>query len=220
MNLRVPRGDGTRSVPDTFSYENHVMKSHWLTLVLVFAAATTAVAGENLLRNPAFESGPEKGGPPASWQSAGDPKYVTQELTLDTGREGRRCIRLRCTRFEQANAACHAMICQMGVPVQQGKTYRVAFWARGEDIRGETVSVALSDTSAWSNCGLQGMFVPGPEWSRHELAFRRHSRLHGDPLPDLVHFDGSLWLDEVLFEEARGPLRRPGNAVPAGGPGT
>ena len=64
------------------------------------------------------------------------------------------------------------MICQMGVPVRQGKTYRVAFWARGEDIRGETVSVALFDTSAWSNCALQGMFLPGPEWSRHELAFR------------------------------------------------
>ncbi|MGO8752010.1 MAG: carbohydrate binding domain-containing protein [Thermoguttaceae bacterium] len=193
------------------------MKSHWLTLVLGCAAATTAVAGENLLWNPAFQSGAEKGGPPASWQSAGDSKYVTQELTLDTGREGRRCVRLRCTRFEQANAACHAMICQMGVPVRQGKTYRVAFWARGEDIRGETVSVALSDTSAWSNCGLQGMFVPGPEWSRHEMAFRATHDCTMTRFQIWFNSTGSLWLDEVLFEETRGPLRRPGNAVPAGG---
>jgi hypothetical protein len=185
--------------------------------VLLGLAAATAAAGENLLRNPGFQPGGGRPGAPADWQAAGDSTYVKQELSLDSGRQGRRCARLRCTRFEQANAACHAMICQMGVPVRRGKTYRVTFWARGEDILGETVSVALSDTSAWSNCGLAGMFVPGPEWTRQEFAFRATHDCTTTRFQIWFASTGTLWLDQPVFEEARGPLRRPGKVIPSAG---
>ena len=115
--------------------------------------------------------------------------------------------RRRHERGTESGTICHAMICQMGVPVRQGKTYRVAFWARGEDIRGETVSVAFSDTSAWSNCALQGMFLPGPEWSRHELAFRANhdctaTRLN-TPRISLREMKGHLAEQDVQCEGPR-----------------
>ena len=54
------------------------------------------------------------------------------------------------------------MLCQMGVSVRRGTVYRVSLWARAEGIRADIVSIALSDTSVWTTCGLNGSFAGGP----------------------------------------------------------
>lgn len=190
---------------------------HGLALLL-WLAATAAWAGTNLARNPSFEDGPDKRGGPAEWQASGDSRLVTQTLTLDQGRDGKRCARLACTRFEQRNAACHAMICQMGIPVKRGKSYRVAFWARAQDIASEVVSIALSDTSNWTNCGLQDGFAPTAAWTRYEFIFRAtHDCPQKSRFQIWFSSTGTLWLDDVVFEEAGAELARPGHVIPAKG---
>lgn len=188
-----------------------------LLALLLWLTATAAWAGTNLARNPSFEEGPDKQGGPAEWQASGDSRLVAQTLALDQGRDSRRCARLACTRIEQRNPACHAMICQMGIPVKRGKSYRVAFWARAQDIASEVVSLALSDTSVWTNCGLQDGFAPTAAWTRYEFVFRATR-----DCPQKSRFQiwflstGTLWLDDVVFEEAGADLARPGHVIPAG----
>lgn len=110
------------------------------------------------------------------------------------------------------------MICQMGVPVRSGRSYRVAFWARAEDIGSEAVSIALSDTSDWSNCGLQDAFLPTPEWTRYEFVFRATRDCAAQSrLQIWFNSTGTLWLDDVVFEEAPRDLRRPGHVIAADG---
>ena len=122
--------------------------------VVALCAAAAALAGTNLARNPSFESDADRDGAPDHWRCAGDPKLVAQTLALDKGRDGKRCARLACTRFGAGNPAAHVMLCQYGVPVRRGKAYRVTLWAKGSDVAGEMVSIALSDTAEWANCGL------------------------------------------------------------------
>ena len=83
-------------------------------LVASLCALAAIPSAENLVRNPSFEGGTDRHGAPAEWRASGDSRYLTQTLTLDRGRDGRACAKLSCTRFEHRNAACHAMICQMG----------------------------------------------------------------------------------------------------------
>ena len=172
----------------------------------------------SLVQNPSFEEDRERNGVPDGWLASGDSRYVAQTLSLDKGRDGKRCARLSCTRFEAANPAAHAMLCQMGVPVRRGVTYRVRFWARAENIASDVVSIALSDTSTWSNCGLEDFFMPTTEWAAYEFLFQATR-----DCPKASRFQiwfgstGTLWLDDVEFVEvdaSQSPLR-PGLVIPA-----
>jgi hypothetical protein len=185
--------------------------------LLLCAAAQPALADGNLVRNPSFDEGSDRNGAPGLWQSSGDGRLVTQSLTLERGRDGKQCAKLACTRFQAGNPAAHAMLCQMGVPVKRGKNYRVSFWARGEQIDAEVVSVALSDTTVWANCGLESSFTPTPQWTCYEFLFQATR-----DCPEKSRFQiwfpstGSLWLDDVTFEETGADLYRPGHVIPPG----
>ncbi len=190
---------------------------HFLGLLCIWAMAATALAETNLVRNPGFETDADRDGVPDEWRASGDDN-VTQKLTLDRGRDGNRCARLQCTRFTAVGPASHVMLCQMGVPVRRGKTYRVTFWARGQEITGDVVSIALSDTSVWANCGLEGAFAPTPEWKPYEFIFRAgRDCAERSRFQIWFNFTGTLWVDDVRFEEAGRDLHRPGDVIPAEG---
>ncbi len=192
----------------------------WILAAAVWGLAGPAPGQTNLVRNPSFEENRQKSGVPDAWQASGDPGRVTQQLSLDQGRDGKRCARLCCTRFEAGTPAAHAMLCQMGVPVRRGASYRVRFWARAEEIAGDVVSIALSDTSNWSNCGLEDSFAPAARWERYEFIFRAARDCAAATRFQLwFSSTGTLWVDDFEFAEvdpSQSPFR-PGRVIPAAG---
>ncbi len=189
----------------------------WFLVLCLFASGAFG-AGKNLVRNPGFELDADRDGVPDGWQAAGDAASVSQTLSLDVGRQGGRCARLTCTRFSRRTPASHAMVCQMDVPVGRGATYRVAFWAKAREIEAEVVSVALSDTRDWTNCGLNASFCPTSEWRPYEFIFTA-TRTVGSGTRFQIWFGstGTLWLDDVVFEQVGGDYPRPGHIVARGG---
>lgn len=183
---------------------------------MVWLATATVGAAENLVRNPGFEEPADRNGLPQAWQLSGNRQRVAQTLSVDRGRDGKQCGRLACTRFAAGTPDSHAMICQMGVPVKQGVSYRLTLWARAEALAGDTVDVALSDTSRWDNCGLQDSFAPGTDWARFEFFFRA-TRTCGESTRFQIWFNstGTLWLDDVELVELGRDVLRPGKVVSA-----
>lgn len=182
----------------------------YVLLTLAFCLGEQAsLAAENLIRNGSFEQDADGDDVPDSWRAAGD-HHVTQRLRLDAGRDDGRAARLQCTEFTDVGPASQAMIAQRGVPVRRGQQYRVTLWARAEDLEAGMVSIALADTSVWTNCGLQGAFAPGPEWQKYEFIFRAN-RDCGEASRFQMWFSstGTLWLDDVRFEKAGYELFRP-----------
>jgi hypothetical protein len=174
-------------------------------LVLVTAASCQA-AETNLVANGSFEQNQSKPGVPDAWSAAGNPA-VKQQLTLDTGRDGKRCAKLSCTEFSGDGPDFHAMICQVGqVSVQQGQWYRLTCWAKAEGIRGGAVEVALTDTRRWENAGLEEVFSPGAQWQQFDFLFRARSDLPavGSRLQFWFKGTGTLWLDDVVLAESVG----------------
>jgi hypothetical protein len=98
------------------------MKVPALLLCLGLTAASAGRAAEpNLVANGSFEQSRVKAGVPDDWSVAGG-RAVQQELTLDTGRNGKRCARLVCSAFADGGADAHAMICQVGkVGLRRGR---------------------------------------------------------------------------------------------------
>jgi hypothetical protein len=191
-----------------------------LAWAAVSLSASVAGGAGNLVRNPSFEEQSDRNGAPAAWQASGNPRRVAQTLRLDRGRDGKHCARLACTRFTGGTPDAHAMICQMGVPVRQGQSYRLVLWARAEKLEGDTVQVALSDTSNWSNCGLQESFAPTPQWSRCEFVFRA-TRTCSASTRFQIWFTstGALWLDDVELVEIGRDFYHPGQVIAAAGHG-
>jgi len=195
------------------------LKIKWLLLCLMSCAfAASALAETNAFRNPSFEVDGDSDGIPDEWRAAGDTRSVTQSLSFDRGRDGKRCTRLSCTRFRAESPASHAMLCQMGVPVRKGASYRVTLWARGEGIMNGIVSIDLKDTSTWASCGLRNYFTPGSEWERFEFLFRAtHDCSTKSRFQIWFNSTGTLWVDDVEFVDAGPEARRPGQIISAGG---
>lgn len=189
-----------------------MLSASYLMLLAIVAAEP-----QNLIRNPQFTE-QAKPGRPADWQTSGDSKRVEQRLSVEPGREGRAAARLTCTRIEPGSSASHAMLCQMGVPLAQGAQYRVSFWAKADGLADGVVSVALSDTSDWTNLGLQDQFRVGGQWSQYEgvLVATRNAE-------KTVRFQiwfgstGTLWIDDVRIERVVGSLYRPNHVIDSAG---
>lgn len=188
--------------------------ARWLIWAAVWLSAGVACAAENLVRNPSFEAAADQKGFPPAWQTSGNRQRVSQALSLDRGRDGKNCARLACTRFAGGTPDSHAMICQMGVPVKQGTSYRLTLWARAEALAGDVVQVALSDTSKWQNCGLQESFAPTSQWTKQEFIFRA-TRTCAASTRFQIWFNstGTLWLDDVELVEIGRDLYRPGQII-------
>ena len=188
--------------------------------LLIGAFTATAPGADNtanLVKNPGFEQDADGDGVPDAWRWAGDRRLVTQTLALDKGRDGHHSARLACSRYEPGNPAAHAMLCQMDVPVRRGKLYHVTLWAKAEKITSDVVFIALSDTSCWADCGLQDAFVPTPRWQRYEFIFRaKRDCLKAGRFQIWFQSTGTLWVEDVCFEEGGRDLYQPGNKIPAG----
>lgn len=190
----------------------------WLLLCLMSCAlAASALAEANAVRNASFELDADGDSVPDEWRAAGDSRFVTQSLSFDRGRDGKRCARLSCTRFRAKSPASHAMLCQMGVPVKRGSFYRVTLWARAEGIMEDIVSIDLKDTSTWASCGLRNYFTPGSEWERFEFLFRAPRDCSTKSRFQIwFNSTGILWVDDIEFVDAGPDARRPGQVIAAG----
>lgn len=146
----------------------------WVCFALLAATAVCgmarAAAPPNVVANGDFRQ--VEAGRPVAWEMSGDARSVAQTLTV--GAEGGRSFaRLSCTRFSPEGPASHAMVAQMGhVRLASGTAYEFSCRARQRGIRGSSISVAVSDMSDWSNCGLNKSLQVGGEWRVYRVVFR------------------------------------------------
>jgi hypothetical protein len=190
----------------TIRFATMLKRTLLLTFLVLNAAALGYAAETNLVANGSFEQSQIKPGVPDDWSSVGNPA-IQQQLTQDTGRDGKRCAKLACTAFDGDGPDFHAMICQVGkVSVRQGQWYRITFWAKAERIKGGSVDVALSDTRRWENAGLEEVFSPGAQWAQFEFVFRARNDLAASASRLQIWFKGTgtLWLDDVVLAESAG----------------
>ena len=181
------------------------MKTAFVCLSVGLGALAAGLAAEetNLVANGSFEGGQSKAGLPHGWSVSGN-REVQQQLSLDTGRDGRRCAKLECSKFTAGGPAHHAMICQVGqVSVRQGQWYRLTFWAKGRQIKEGAVQVALSNMDGWENAGLAEAFSPHASWERFEFLFRAKASVPAasSRLQFWFTSSGTLWLDDVTLSE-------------------
>jgi len=164
-------------------------------LILADGACPAGEAPANLVANGDFSA--VRDGRPAGWEASGDPKTV--DLALEAASDGGNpCARLVCTRCDGAGGWTHAMLLQMGVAVEAGRTYEFTCRARAEGLAGRTVAAAISDTAGWHPCGFETDLVVTPSWASYRRLFKA-SRSAGRSARLQIWYTepGTLYIDDV-----------------------
>ncbi|OHE82924.1 MAG: hypothetical protein A2107_14515, partial [Verrucomicrobia bacterium GWF2_62_7] len=176
----------------------------FIALVLTVTASMCCGASTELVYNGSFEQTGKSDVSPDAWAASGS-REVKQQLTLDTGHDGKRCAKLECTAFSGEGPAHHAMIAQTGrVAVRHGQWYRLAFWAKAEGMKRSYIDVALTNTRPWENAGLADAFPALPKWQRFEFLFQAKDDVLAatSRLQFWFKGTGTLWLDDVSLSES------------------
>jgi len=193
-----------------------------LWVVLLSTGWPCASAAEaNLVKNGGFEIDADGNGRPDGWHTAGGPE-IEQTITLDKGRDGGKSARLTCTKFVPDSGPPHVMICQVReVAVTKGKTYRLSFWAKQEDMDTGTVSFGLRDMADWQGCGLSQMLafpLDASQWQKFTFLFQATRDCSKTSRLQFWHKQtGSFWLDDIELVQVKGSGRLPGHVLPTDG---
>jgi len=176
-----------------------------LLAVLLLSAGplVAAEATENLVANGDFSEAAGDG--PAHWEAAGD-QHVDQRLEVARDASGNPYGRLVCTRLEKRGSSSHAMLAQVNrVALKEGRTYEFSCRARAEGLVGGAVSVAVSNTRHWSNCGLRLSLPVTGRWKTFRRVFHGTQTVAAADTRLQLWFTetGTLCVDDVRIAEIR-----------------
>ena len=87
------------------------------------------------------------------------------------------------------------MLAQTGVSLVKGKTYQLTMDVRARGISAGVVSVAISNTQNWTNCGLSGDVSVSDAWSTVHKVFKATQDVSGNTRFQIwFHEPGTLWV--------------------------
>ncbi|MBN2129526.1 MAG: carbohydrate binding domain-containing protein [Sedimentisphaerales bacterium] len=183
--------------------------------MLLWLCPLHAARDANLVQNGSFERDADRDGMADGWQFAGD-QGVKATWARDEGFAGRHSQKVACTEFTSSSPASHVMLCQLDtLRLEKGRWYRISFAARQQAIPGGAVHVAVSNTKAWSNCGLSESFRAAQAWKTFAFTFRAT-----ETISDRIRLQfwytttGTLWLDDVRVEPSEPVKKRFTEVVP------
>ncbi len=169
--------------------------------IVVLGAASIGRQHENLVANGDFAR--VENGKPVSWETSGHPERVKQEISV-VKEGGKNCAKLTCTRIDGEGGSVHAMIAQVGVvELREGSIYEFTCRARQEGMRGRSVSVAISDTSVWANCGLERSLGLDTDWRTFRFTFRAKRTVRQTSRLQFWFLEtGTLYLSDVAIRQS------------------
>jgi hypothetical protein len=162
---------------------------------------TFTIKDPEMVTNGSFET-IDSNNLPVGWKFFTDPT-VAFTVVPDIGRTSPHCVKISCTAYPlpgNVTSTSHANIYQRGITLRQGETYNLYFWAKAQNVEGNTARVTISDTSNWYQPLFEYLSVSG-NWQKYSFVIR--------PLQDIAAGDfmlwfvldevGTLWLDDVTL---------------------
>jgi beta-galactosidase len=162
-----------------------------------FESPVVQTVGDSLVKNGQFNRDSDTDGMPDDWSfSSEDPKAsciwersgpgnLTHSVRMSVPDSGER-------------RRTGGMLAQHGVPIREGQWYRVAFWARADDLPARQFLVAVQETTRWQSLLEYQRVTPEATW--REYVFLLRGRGTADKNTRFqIWFDGTgtLWLADV-----------------------
>jgi hypothetical protein len=193
FNIVVPDGLGIGDLPALINVGGQISN--------VFSLPIQGQAGvqTELIQNGSFES-PVNG----TWiEYVGVGDAATFERTTATAHDGNYSEHLSVTT---AGLFYGVGLIQTGIPVVQGATYDLQFWAKSSNVRHTQVGMTM-DGGDFQSYGLSSTFTLGTDWQLYSIPFQATESSSDARL--VFYFGdqtGDLWLDCVSLLAVASPL--------------
>ncbi len=156
-----------------------------------------------MITNGSFED--TVGNFPVGWISENNAQNgVDFTITMDTGRTSTNCVKIDCSAYPDpgnVTSTSHALIYQRGITIHQGESYNLHFWAKTQNVEGQTARVAIFDTSDWIYAPLLANLDISGDWQKYSFTINASQGIAADDFLLWFVLDevGILWLDDVTM---------------------
>jgi hypothetical protein len=198
FNIVVPGGLGIGDLPAAISVGGQISN--------VFSLPVQGQAGvqTELIQNGSFES--PVNGTWIEYVGQGLGAVATFERTTATAHDGNYSEHVSVTT---AGPFYAVGLIQTGIPMIQGTTYELQFWAKSSNIRHTQIGIT-EDGGDFHSYGLGTTFTLGTDWQLYRVAFQSTESSPDGRL--VLYFGdqrGDVWLDSVSFLAVAGPGSSP-----------
>ncbi len=194
FNFVVPDGLGIGDLPASINVSGQMSN--------VFSLPVQGQPGvqTELIQNGSFES--SVNGTWIEYVGQGLGVAATFERTTATAHDGNYSEHVSVTT---AGLFYAVGLIQNGIPVVQGTTYELQFWAKSSDVRHTQVNVT-KDGGDFHSYGLGTTFTLGMDWHLYSVAFQAtESSLDARLVLYFGDQTGDVWLDGVSLMAVAGP---------------
>jgi hypothetical protein len=178
-----------------------------MPLISRFSTPAVEAAGTSLVKNGDFSVDTDGDGLADQWffESSSDKATIARErVAADADQWSQR---VTCPEFKE-NERGHVMLAQYDIPMEKGQWYRISFRAKSEGLRGNRVSMTITDTSKWESLIEYQRFTPGEQWK--QFTFKAESNGTASSKTRLqLWYDsiGTVWFSDVRVETCKPPTQ-------------
>jgi len=154
--------------------------------------------GEEMVRDGGFE-----GSIGTNWQlEVHQPAAASYSKDVSTFHAGSASVKLNITAA--TGTSWHLQFKQVNHQIEEGKVYRLSFWAKANSPRTVDVTV-MKNSSPWNGFGLWLSVDLTQSWTFYTASFEANG---SDPDDVRITFEigsttGTIWLDEVSYSESQ-----------------
>jgi len=176
-----------------------------MPLISHFSTPAVEVVGASLIKNGDFSMDSDDDGLADHWQfdSSSDQGICAREMVP----AGAYAQRITCPGFKE-NERGHVMLAQYEIPMEKGQWYRISFRAKSEGLRGNRVSMSITDTSKWESLIEYQRFTPGEQWKQFTFKAESSGTVSSKTRLQLWYDKvGTVWFSDVRVETCKPPTQ-------------
>ena len=142
---------------------------------------------------------------------------VKADFSFDTGDKSDGSGSLRVDIAQVGSDESMLQYKQLGIKLEQGKTYAITFKAKADEERKAVVSFC-KDTTPWTNYGLRNTIPLTTEWKQYKFVFTASATTDEDTRLSFVlgQSTGTVWLDKIQLSEVNAVGLKDGESLENG----
>ncbi|MFC1716406.1 carbohydrate binding domain-containing protein [Candidatus Poribacteria bacterium] len=170
-----------------------------------FSSPVAVTTGASLIKNGDFSMDTDGDGLADHWQfeaSSDRSTFARERVAADADQWSQSVTYAGSDEEERGQA----MLAQYDVPMKEGQWYRISFRAKSEGLKGNNVSMTITDTSKWQSFFEYQRFIPGEEWKQFTFKVESNGTASSQTRLQIWYNNmGKVWFSDMRMEACDPP---------------
>ena len=169
------------------------------------SSPVAATTGASLIKNGDFSMDTDGDGLADHWQfevSSDQSGFARERVAADADEWSQSVVYAE----SDDEGRGQVMLAQHDVPMKEGQWYRISFRAKSEGLRGNNVSMTITDTSKWQSFFEYQRFAPGEQWKQFTFRVKSNGSASSQTRFQIWYNNmGKVWFSDMHMEACDPP---------------